>query len=507
MRPLTIVLRRARAGDRPAVVALVVRPPDPPAVQAIELLPGGSDGHADADDVRAARGRRRGRRSVRRQMSSRTRIVLSIAVLFAFATAVSTLALRQVLLARVDARIEAALAQEVRGAAAARRAGAHDRRADAVRPVPRARRAGRGRGVVHVRGRAAVPLQRGPGHERAADRRRARPRRRRRRRARRHRRRLPLRRRAGEPARGVRRGTFVVTADLEHERAEVAEAVRVAGGIGFGMVVLVSVLAFVAVGRILSPLRDARRDGALDRVHATTSRAGSTCAATTTSPSSATCSTRCSTGWSRRSRSSASSSPTRGTSCARRSRSSAATCELLDRDPETYRIVSDELDRMSRFVEDLLTLAKSERPDFLMLSELDLDLLTEELMAKATRLGAARVEAGGDRRRAAARRPPAADAGGHEPRAQRRPAHGRGRHDRARLVPRRRRGADLGRGQRAGRGEPTTASGSSSGSPATGRRGPGPGDRPHDRDRARRAGRARERAGEGARFTIVLPAS
>jgi signal transduction histidine kinase len=61
--------------------------------------------------------------------------------------------------------------------------------------------------------------------------------------------------------------------------------------------------------------------------------------------------------------------------------------ELLDRDPETYRIVSDELDRMSRFVEDLLTLAKSERPDFLMLSELDLDLLTEELMAKAKRLG------------------------------------------------------------------------------------------------------------------------
>ncbi len=54
----------------------------------------------------------------------------------------------------------------------------------------------------------------------------------------------------------MRRGTFVVTADLEHERAEVAEAVRVAGGIGFGMVVLVSVLAFAAVGRILSPLRE-----------------------------------------------------------------------------------------------------------------------------------------------------------------------------------------------------------------------------------------------------------
>ena len=59
---------------------------------------------------------------------------------------------------------------------------------------------------------------------------------------------------------------------------------------------------------------------------------------------------------------------------------------LLERDPETLRIVSDELDRMSRFVEDLLTLAKAERPDFLLLGELDLDLLTEELMAKARKL-------------------------------------------------------------------------------------------------------------------------
>ena len=41
---------------------------------------------------------------------------------------------------------------------------------------------------------------------------------------------------------------------------------------------------------------------------------------------------------------------------------------------------------MNRFVEDLLTLAKAERPDFLLRSELDLDLLTDELMAKARKL-------------------------------------------------------------------------------------------------------------------------
>ena len=63
--------------------------------------------------------------------------------------------------------------------------------------------------------------------------------------------------------------------------------------------------------------------------------------------------------------------------------------ELLGDDPqerrETVELVSDELDRMSRFVEDLLTLAKAERSDFLRLEEVDLDLLTEELMAQGIR--------------------------------------------------------------------------------------------------------------------------
>jgi len=186
--------------------------------------------------------------------------------------------------------------------------------------------------------------------------------------------------------RGERRGTFVVTADLGHERAEVGEAVRVAGGIGFGMVVLVSALAYAAVGRILSPLRElggtarsiesgddlTRRidvrgnddiaelghlfNAMLDRLEQAfalqrefVSDAGHELRTPITI--------------------------IRGH------------LELLQGDPETYRVVADELDRMSRFVEDLLTLAKSERPDFLLLSDLDLDLLTEELMAKATRLG------------------------------------------------------------------------------------------------------------------------
>ncbi|MBW4552731.1 MAG: HAMP domain-containing histidine kinase [Aphanocapsa sp. GSE-SYN-MK-11-07L] len=64
--------------------------------------------------------------------------------------------------------------------------------------------------------------------------------------------------------------------------------------------------------------------------------------------------------------------------------------ELIGGEPaeqqETLDLVIDELDRMSRFVEDLLLLAKSERPDFLLLETFEVGVLIEELFAKATAL-------------------------------------------------------------------------------------------------------------------------
>lgn len=53
---------------------------------------------------------------------------------------------------------------------------------------------------------------------------------------------------------------------------------------------------------------------------------------------------------------------------------------------ETATLVIDELDRMSRFVEDLILLAKAERPDFLQLETVDIQSLTEELFTKAQAL-------------------------------------------------------------------------------------------------------------------------
>jgi signal transduction histidine kinase len=61
--------------------------------------------------------------------------------------------------------------------------------------------------------------------------------------------------------------------------------------------------------------------------------------------------------------------------------------ELLGDDPherrETVALVTDELDRMNRFVDDLLLLAQADRRDFLQPGPIPLDDLTDELLAKA----------------------------------------------------------------------------------------------------------------------------
>jgi signal transduction histidine kinase len=55
----------------------------------------------------------------------------------------------------------------------------------------------------------------------------------------------------------------------------------------------------------------------------------------------------------------------------------------IEKQDQTIALVMDELERMSRLVNDLLLLAKAERPDFLNLKPEELDWLTEELYLKA----------------------------------------------------------------------------------------------------------------------------
>jgi len=64
--------------------------------------------------------------------------------------------------------------------------------------------------------------------------------------------------------------------------------------------------------------------------------------------------------------------------------------ELMGDDPvereQTLRLVDDELGRMSRLVDDLILLARSERPDFLIPAPTDAEDLVVETLAKATAL-------------------------------------------------------------------------------------------------------------------------
>jgi signal transduction histidine kinase len=186
-------------------------------------------------------------------------------------------------------------------------------------------------------------------------------------------------------------GAFVVAIFSQGERDEVNEVVRIVAAVSAGVLLLATVIAFLTAGRVLAPLRglrDAARtitgtdlaqrievegndeiaelgrtfNAMLDRLdHAFTSQrefirdAGHELRTPIT--------------------------VIRGH------------LELLaagQEDPaeraETIALVTDELDRMSRFVADLMLLARAERPDFLEYETVDVGELTRELLAKAQSL-------------------------------------------------------------------------------------------------------------------------
>lgn len=189
------------------------------------------------------------------------------------------------------------------------------------------------------------------------------------------------------------RGAFVVTEELRPQREEVDEAVQVAAGVSLAVLLLASGLAWLIAGRIMAPLRElgdtARSIGDDDLTRRIDVRGSDEIAELG------------------RSFNAMLDRLERAFDVQRQLVSDAGHelrtpitiirghLELLGDDPQeradTIAIVTDELDRMARFVDDLLTLARAERSDFLHPGDVDLDALTEELSAKAQALSAERA--------------------------------------------------------------------------------------------------------------------
>jgi two-component system, OmpR family, sensor kinase len=191
-----------------------------------------------------------------------------------------------------------------------------------------------------------------------------------------------------EDGNGRRRGVFVVAVNLGQERDEVVEAVQTAAGVSIGVLLIASALAWVIAGRVLAPLRTLRTTAQTITESDLTQRLdvhgddeiaelGRTFNAMLDRLEAAFASQRA------------------FVSDAGHELRTPITIvrghlELLGDDPlereETVALVTDELDRMARFVEDLLLLAKAEQADFLHVAPLDLDVLTDELYNKAKAL-------------------------------------------------------------------------------------------------------------------------
>ena len=182
--------------------------------------------------------------------------------------------------------------------------------------------------------------------------------------------------------------TFAVVNFPEHERAEITDAIVVAAQV-WGVVLLLALgLAWAGAGRVLAPLRLLR-----DTAHSITEtdlsgrisvRGNDEVAQLGQTFNEMLDRVEAGFGAQRRFLDDASHELKTPITIVR------GHLELLSDDPEerreTVTLLTDELDRMSRIVNDLLVLAKAEQPDFVRLEPVDVAMLTADLHAKVTAL-------------------------------------------------------------------------------------------------------------------------
>jgi signal transduction histidine kinase len=184
-------------------------------------------------------------------------------------------------------------------------------------------------------------------------------------------------------------GTFVVSIFMADEREQVEDAVRVIAIVAGGVLLLGSIVAFSIVGRVLAPireLRDAARSVSGRQMDQRIQVEGNDEVAELARTFNRMLDRLEVAFASQREFIRDVSHELRTPVAVSRGHLELlAKGHLRDEDDrrEAIALVTGELDRMTRFVDELLLLAKSESHDFLRLETVPLDELTEELLAKA----------------------------------------------------------------------------------------------------------------------------
>jgi signal transduction histidine kinase len=193
---------------------------------------------------------------------------------------------------------------------------------------------------------------------------------------------------------GRRRGVFVVTAALAREEEQVTDALTTTAIVSLAVLVLASAIAILVAGRVLAPVRQLTdtaqaitESDLTRRIPAEGSDELAELAATFNAMLD-------------RLEEAFGTQKEFVADAGHELRTPITVIrghlELLGDDPqerkEIVELVTDELDRMARMVDELLELAQAQRPDFLRFEPVDLDVLTEELMAKAQALADRRWE-------------------------------------------------------------------------------------------------------------------
>jgi two-component system OmpR family sensor kinase len=188
---------------------------------------------------------------------------------------------------------------------------------------------------------------------------------------------------------GRPRGVFVVAVELTGELEEVSDALQIAAGVNIGVLIFASLLAWVIAGRVLTPLRllrdTARSISETDLTQRIPVEGDDELADLARTFNEMLDRLEVAFG-SQKAFISDAGHELRTPITIIRGHLDLMNENDPDERRETLQLVNDELDRMSRLVNDLLLLAKANRPDFLLPETVDLDDLTHELFAKASAL-------------------------------------------------------------------------------------------------------------------------